>query len=209
MSKERDNQPKPPLAKGSTRTNFLMTKAPANSPRGKLHRLASTAVRVGHEMKKTVKLDRDDMTKLRKFAQRGVDVLRLDNSRGARLIVRVCYGLDLALGALLLIDGVDVAELGDNLTVTLIKLEVAEGEMEKLQSELDTTKRELVFERKHNEVLRRELAEHQVRAAGSVRAADLPAENWEEPTRNSTLTDDDVHTLSDPNAFPDPDAFPE
>lgn len=191
MSEGREH---PFMAKGSTRTDLRLTRSPANTPRSRLHNLAALGVRVGQEAKRITKLSREDMDRLRAIGRRGVELLKHDSSLRARLIVHICYGLDRVIASLTLLDSVDIVHICEGLSMSLIQLEVAENSLKEQTQELVQMQRDLKIERGFNAQLRASLAAEQVRAAAAIR--DIPEERWDEPTRNSGLTDAQMRALS-------------
>lgn len=169
--------------KGGTRTDLRLTRAPADTPRGRLHLAAMTGARAG---RRAASLVPDDAARLRDLARRGVEHLRLDPSRGARLVVHVCHGLDRALAALAPLSEVDVPAICEELTGTLVQLEAREDQIARLT-------KELAFERSLNEQLRASLAAEQVRSAAALQ--DIPSDRFDEPTRNSNLSLEDMAAL--------------
>lgn len=182
-------------ANGSTHTDLRLTRAPADTPRGKLHRAVAVAARRAREVNRAVARN-PDLTALRELAQRGVDRLSGDESRGARLIVRVCLGLDQALSALIPLVEIDAEKLCDELTGALVQLEAAENQVARLKDEVAVLTQGLAFERYHNQQLRSSLAAEQVRTAAAI--ADIPPERFDEPTRNRRLTLDEIEAISVP-----------
>ncbi len=194
--------------KGSTRTDLRLTRAPANTPRGRLHRLAALGVRLSEEAKQIANLTQEDMARLRQLGKRGIKKLWGRGDRGSRMITHLCDGLDRATGALALLDAADVKAISDGLTITLVQLEVAESTIGDLKRKLDEANRDLAMERGLNNNLRKSLAAEQVRMAAldyypepwETRAAavdgDVEPGRWEEPTRNSSMTEDQMRTLT-------------
>jgi hypothetical protein len=115
---------------------------------------------------------------------------------GAYVTQTLYEGLDRALGALELFAQLDVASLCDELTRTLVLLEMGEDRIAGLEAELSVTHRDLVVERGLGEQTRVSLAAAQVRATARMEAA----ERWDEPTRSRTMTDPELRVINDPNA---------
>lgn len=173
-------------AASSTRTDLRLTRAPADTPRGRLHRLAARGVQASQEAKRVFGLSRDEVAGLRRLARRAHEAVHLDCSRGARLITHLAYGLDQALGALALLDPSAVGDVCDGVIVTLVQLEVAEAAIRGLRGELDEASRDLKFERDHVEQMRALLADAQARAAALLQ--DVPQERWSEETRKREVS---------------------
>lgn len=203
MSTKRDSKPAP--VKGATRTDLFLTKTPRDTPRGRLHHLAAVGLRTAQEAFSTIGvIDQKALEKLRRFSQRGIAKLLGDGSFGAQVIKQLCHNLDLAAAMLSVLGSVDIVAVCDGLTITLVQLEVAENTIGRLKKENDTLSKELRLERDHNSQLRTMLAEEQVRVAAALR--DVPEENWNEITRNSSLSETEVRLLSEP-VPDDPDPF--
>jgi hypothetical protein len=115
---------------------------------------------------------------------------------GAFVVQTLYEGLDRMLGALELFAQLDVASLCDELTRTLVLLEMGEERIAGLETELADAHRDLAMERGHGEQARASLAAAQVRAAAKADAA----ERWDEPTRSRTMTDPELRVISDPDA---------
>jgi hypothetical protein len=197
MSNERDSDPfAAAAAKGSTRTDLRLTRAPADTPRGRLHALAARGYRAAREARAAKKLDQDDMSKLRAFARRGVDKLRRDESRGARLVVYLCRGLDAAIGPLTLLDASDVVAVCEGLSLTLTELEVSENTIRKLKADLNNANQDVQLERSCSRQLRAQLAEMQ----NAVARREASDERWNETTRKSEVTAEVRSILDDPEA---------
>jgi len=187
-------------AKGSTRTDLRLTRAPADTPRGKLHQLAARCFRAGHEAKRLAKLDLDDVAKLRDFAKRGLIELEKDQSRGARMILYLCRGLEAALGPLALLDVASVVEIAEGLTTTLVQLEVAETTIRELQSMLVSAERDAQFERGQSTQLRALLSQAQGVIARHE-ASQQESEHWSADvrTRKHELTAEEKRVITDPD----------
>jgi hypothetical protein len=177
-------------AKGHTKTDLRLTRAPADTPRGRLHHAAMAGARA---VRRAAALTPGDADRLHALARRGVEHLRLDPSRGARLVVHVCHGLDRALAALAPLSEIDVAALCEELTVILVQLEAREEQIAVLLQKNRDLKQEAAFERAHNEQLRASLAAEQIRTAAALQ--DIPHDRFDEPTRNSNLTMEDLAAL--------------
>lgn len=169
--------------KGHTLTDLRLTRAPADTPRGRLHHAAMAGARAA---RRAASLAPDDADRLQDLARRGVEKLRLDPSPGARLVVHVCYGLDRALAALAPLSSVDVPALCEELTGTLVQLEAREEQIAALQRKIDHLEQEATAARERNEQLQASLA---------AALQDVHADRFDEPTRNSDLTLEDIAAL--------------
>lgn len=199
MTDDRDKtKPQRPsaIAKGSTRTDLRLTRAPADTPRAKLHKLAAGAYRAVHEIGRAARLEPEAAEVARDIARRGLSLIADDGSRGARLVRRICDCLEDVASELVRWRKVPARELAEALTETLVQLEAAEVEVRDLRRELDDAHRGIAFERGHNEQLRRALATEQVRAAAALEGE--PPERWEErPTRTVKMTRDEVKAITE------------
>lgn len=189
---------------GTTRMDLRLTRAPADSRRARLHRAAAIGTRVWRGACHAVgSMDVEAMTRLQALSRRGLDVLRghprLGESEPARLLQHVCWGLDRALSALIPLMDPGFATLCEELTQTLVELELAEERVQKLRRELELARQAAAFERSHNEQLRASLAAEQVRSAAALQ--EVPAERWEEATRTRDLTDEEKRVIDDPEAY--------
>jgi len=191
----------------STRTDFRLTRAPVDTPRGRLHRLAALVNRGARQAVRLARqLEPAELGKMRAVAQQAARqaAQHLSGTRHAQfatfLYQRLYDGLDQALGALELYLQLEVPSICEELTKTLVLLEAAETRSAELEIMLGSATRDLAFERGQNQQLRTSLAAQQVRLA--VTEQDIPSETFEEPTRNRELTDHERRVISDPDAQP-------
>lgn len=198
MSNERDPDPfAAAAAKGSTRTDLRLTRAPADTPRGRLHALAARGYRAAREARAAKRIDQDGMTRLRRLARRGISVLGRDESRGARLVAHLCHGVDATIGLLMMLDNVDVVELCEGLSLTLAELEVSENTIRKLKADLNNANQDVQLERSCSRQLRAQLAEMQ----NAVARREASEERWnDEATRKSEVPAEVKSILEDPEA---------
>lgn len=193
---------KEPIAipKGATQTDLRLTRHPADTPRGRLHRLAATSVRAADEVKREAKLSKADMAKLRALARRGLALIGKPRTRGERVAAELCSGIDRAIFALTLLDVDAVIALCEGLTITLVQLEAAEHLIQDLETKLQRASREArvahgdvnqlrtLLAKLHDETARREAKENE------------SSSEWNELTRRRHLTEDEKRTISDPDA---------
>jgi hypothetical protein len=190
-------------AEGSKRTltDMRLTRAPAETKRGQLHKLAARTFRAAREAKRLTKLDHAGVVELQVLARRGIDLLKnvhetSTEARGARLVARLCRDIDAAIDPITLIDVADVIALSEGLSLTLVELELAENANRKLAAELAGAKQDLEFERGNGALLRDQLAQ----AMSTVAQRELADERWSEPTRRSEITIEQKLILEDPDA---------
>lgn len=175
--------------KGHTRTDLRLTRAPADTPRGRLHQAAMIGARA---TRRAATLIPNDAAELQDLAQRGMKLLQHDTSRPTRLIVRVCQGLDQALTALAPLSEVDVPALCEELTGTLVQLEAREEQIAGLLRKMRDLEQEVAIKGALNEQLRASLAAEQLR---NEQLSNLLQDRFDEPTRNSNLTLEDMAAL--------------
>jgi hypothetical protein len=183
------------FVEGHTRIGLNVTRAPADTPRGRLHRTAALGARAAHRVNQTLALNQDDLNRMRSLAQRGVDRLKSDESRGARLIVHVCRGLDQTLAALVPLLEINVSRICEELTATLMMLEGAENKVGRLERDVADLKQDVAFERAHVERLRSLLATEQVRGAAVL--ATISPDRFDVPTRTRALTSEERAMIDD------------
>ncbi len=182
-------------ASRGTRADIRLTRAPADTPRARLHRAAARGARAAREVGKTLAFSADDAARLRGLARRGLGLLAENDTRGARLVRLLCGALDQALAALGPLLETNVTGICEELTGALVQLEAAEEREAKLRAEVKEITQALAFERSHNEQLRGSLAAEQVRAAALLR--DIPADRFDEPTCSRTFTPDEKAAIDD------------
>ena len=188
-----------------TQVDMRLTRAPADTPRGRLHRAASIGARAGREAARLLASIPPQAANMRTLAKLGAEraaqmlVARRgpDGGQFGAYVVHTLYdGLDRMLGVLELFAQLDVTSLCDELTRTLVLLEVGEDRIAGLEAELADAQRDLAVERGLGEQARASLAAAQVRAMVRTEAA----EQWDEPTRSRTMTDPELRVISDPDA---------
>jgi len=188
------------IPKGATKTDLRLTRHPADTPRGRLHKLAVTSIRAVDELRRSVKLDKNDLVMLRTIALRAYKAVSHsgDVSAGASVIHHLCWGLDRALEVLAA--DIDVVGLCEGLMLTLVQLEVAENTVHDLQVELEKAKQDTRYALGDVSQLRTLLAKLQVEEARRM-AAEHEADGFgPEETRRRELTDDEKMTIDDPDA---------
>jgi len=173
-----------------TRTDLFATRVPAETPRGRLRRSAALVAQADQEARRITAVDRDDVRRLRVLARRGTELLRGDESRGGRLVARLCDGLDRMAAATHLYHQADVSALCSQLLTVLTLLDAADHEVKSLRGELDVAKYDAGQLARDNDLLRGQLATEQARTANALQ--EVPAARWEEPTRACTVVVDHV-----------------
>lgn len=191
------------VPKGATKTDLRLTRQPADTPRGRLHRLAAVGVRAEQAARRTLELDKGDVVMLRALARRAYKIARgaAVGSVGALVVEHLCWGLDQALEFLAATADVDVAALCDGLTRSLVQLEVAEGTIRDLQKELDGAEEDLRSARADVRQLRTLLASANDQAARKEAAEkEAVGDDWREATRRRELTEFEKRVIGDPDA---------
>lgn len=189
------------IPKGATKTDLRLTKHPADTPRGRLHRLAAVTIRAVDEVRQHAGISMDDMLWLRDLARRGLELVPPYDENGSpttvgqQLVREFCHGLDSTIFALILLDADAVAKLCEGLTLTLVQLEVAENTIRDLQEKLDASRRDTKFARGDVEQLRTLLA-----AAHTAAAKKEADEFRDEPTRRQELPPEHKRVINDPDA---------
>lgn len=181
----------------ATMTDLRLTRHPVDTPRGRLHRLATVSIRAVDEVRRASGLSKSDLDMLRSVAHRAYDaVLRSgDDSAGAHVVHHLCWGLDRAIEALALVAGIDVVSLCEGLTKTLVQLEVAENTIREQQTKLEEARQDTRYALADVTQLRTLLA-----AAHDQAARKEAAENvWNEPTRRQELSGREKQVIDDPD----------
>jgi hypothetical protein len=188
------------VPKGATKTDLRLTRQPADTPRGRLHRLASASTRAVAEVKRMVKIDKEAMTDLRELARRGLLLLDQPNRRGQRLIWRLCNGLDRAIFVLMMVDVDTVDKLSEGLTLTLMQLEAAENANRDMAAKLKAAEQDARTARADVAQLRTLLAQAHADAAKREAAEGERSGSWNQPTRQTKLTAEQKRAIDDPDA---------
>lgn len=184
---------KRPPAAGHTRIGIAPTRAPADSPAAAARAAASSSAAVARLALGGLRLTAGELAAMMTLARRGAALLARDMGRGARLVRRLCVGLDQAAGALLPLLQLDVPRAYDDLGRVLGRLAEAEAEIAAHRRDAEALRRNVAFERRQNDELRAALAE--------ARAGE-PGERFAEPTRNRPLTEAEKTVVDDPDAAP-------
>lgn len=165
----------------STMTDLRLTKMPADTPRGRLHRLAVLGARAADELRQLSQFDNDAKLRLRDIARRGLSRIGKPRTRGERMIAVLCNGLDLSIYSLLTLDLDTVAAMSVGLTMTLVQLEAAENKMHEMAVDLEKAGRDLKSARNDVTQLRALLA----KANNDQARKEAEAVEWDEKTRSS------------------------
>jgi len=191
------------IPKGATKTDLRLTKHPADTPRGRLHRLAAATIRAVDEVRQHSGISRDDMLWLRDLARRGLALVPPYDEDGSpttvgqQLVREFCHGLDSTIFSLILLDVDAVAKLCEGLTLTLVQLEVAENTIRDLQAKLEASRQDTRSARSDVEQLRTLLAAAHTSAAKKEAETD---EFRDEPTRRQEVPPEQLSVIHDPDA---------
>lgn len=183
-----------------TKTDLRLTRAPADTPRGRLHRVASMSMRAVDEIKRVAKIDKGDLVKLRSLARRGLILLGKPTTRGERVLGRLYSSLDRTVFALTLIDVESITALCEGTMLTLVQLETAESALRVSEAKLKEAEHEVRVERAAVTQLRTLLAAANTQVAKWEATEFEATGSWAIPTRQRVLTADEKRVLDDPDA---------
>lgn len=170
----------------ATMTDLRLTRSPADTPRGRLHRLAVTGARAVDELRGLAGFDKEVKLHLRDLARRGIELNGSPRTPGQRLLAALCVGVDLAIYSVMLLDLDMVDALCVGLTTSLVQLEAAENKMHDMAVDLEKARLDVRSARSDVTQLRTLLAQAQIDLA----RVEVATSEWDEKTRSSTPTRD-------------------